>query len=250
MGLFATAVTVITTRTAAGGCTGSRPTPSRRSRSFPRSSSSVSTRRRRATRTSRSKCFIINILSEHQEELSARFAKSGGDKFTGVAYQLGRLGTPVLDGTLGHVRVPDRRTHEGATTSFTSAPSARRVPWRRAAHLFSRKVPAGEGGIAGENSRPRCPLPIAAAALRARVLAPLESVRVRTGQLICCATEVHHAPVDPIRTRAWPGARPARLAQNRRRAEEGSCSRRSRKPRPKARTSARRARSTKTATRR
>src|SRR5437879_3090636 len=53
------------------------------------------------------------LLSEDQEALSARFAKSGGDKFTGVPYHLGRLGIPVLDGTLGHVECRIIETHEG-----------------------------------------------------------------------------------------------------------------------------------------
>ncbi|TMA47379.1 MAG: flavin reductase family protein, partial [Deltaproteobacteria bacterium] len=60
-----------------------------------------------------SKCFIVNILAADQEALSTRFAKSGGEKFAGVAYHLGRLGTPILDGTLGHVECRIIETHEG-----------------------------------------------------------------------------------------------------------------------------------------
>src|SRR5439155_580742 len=44
---------------------------------------------------------------------SARFGKSGGDNFAGVPYPLGRLGRPVLDGTVGHVQCPIVETHEG-----------------------------------------------------------------------------------------------------------------------------------------
>ena len=47
--------------------------------------------------------FVVNLLTEEQEPLSSRFAKSGGDKFTGVPYRLGRLGIPVLDEALGHL---------------------------------------------------------------------------------------------------------------------------------------------------
>ncbi|HZR84794.1 MAG TPA: flavin reductase family protein [Candidatus Binatia bacterium] len=43
-----------------------------------------------------SKVFTINILSEQQEAISRRFAKSGGDKFTGVGYRLGSNGAPLL----------------------------------------------------------------------------------------------------------------------------------------------------------
>jgi flavin reductase (DIM6/NTAB) family NADH-FMN oxidoreductase RutF len=44
-----------------------------------------------------SKVFTVNILRDDQEELSRRFAVSGGEKFTGVAYKLGGNGAPVLD---------------------------------------------------------------------------------------------------------------------------------------------------------
>jgi flavin reductase (DIM6/NTAB) family NADH-FMN oxidoreductase RutF len=46
-------------------------------------------------------CFTINILSSAQEALSRRFAKSGGDKFTGVGYRLGANGAATLDDALG-----------------------------------------------------------------------------------------------------------------------------------------------------
>ena len=55
----------------------------------------------------------MNILAEGQEELSTRFAKSGGDKFAGVGYRLGAFGTPILEGTLGHVECQIVATHEG-----------------------------------------------------------------------------------------------------------------------------------------
>jgi flavin reductase (DIM6/NTAB) family NADH-FMN oxidoreductase RutF len=114
MGLFATGVTVITTRDAQGqvyGLTANAVTSlslvpplllicvDRKAESHPHFFDS--------------KCFIVNILSEDQEELSTRFAKSGGDKFTGVPYQLGRQATPILDGTLGHVECSIVETHEG-----------------------------------------------------------------------------------------------------------------------------------------
>src|SRR5437762_13159363 len=48
-----------------------------------------------------SKIFVLNILADGQEEVSRRFAKTGGEKFEGLRYHLGRLDTPILDGTLG-----------------------------------------------------------------------------------------------------------------------------------------------------
>jgi len=50
-----------------------------------------------------SKIFTVNFLADDQEDVSRRFAVSGGDKFTGVAYRLGANGAPILDGTLGHL---------------------------------------------------------------------------------------------------------------------------------------------------
>jgi flavin reductase (DIM6/NTAB) family NADH-FMN oxidoreductase RutF len=60
-----------------------------------------------------SKIFVLNILAEDQEEISRRFAKTGGDKFTGVRYRIGRLDTPILEGTLGHVECRIIETLEG-----------------------------------------------------------------------------------------------------------------------------------------
>jgi flavin reductase (DIM6/NTAB) family NADH-FMN oxidoreductase RutF len=50
-----------------------------------------------------SKVFTINILRDHQEALSRRFAVSGGNKFDGVAYHRGGNSAPILDETLAHV---------------------------------------------------------------------------------------------------------------------------------------------------
>jgi flavin reductase (DIM6/NTAB) family NADH-FMN oxidoreductase RutF len=47
-----------------------------------------------------SKTFAINILSHQQETLSRRFAKSGGDKFTGIGFRIGVTGTPILSDTI------------------------------------------------------------------------------------------------------------------------------------------------------
>jgi flavin reductase (DIM6/NTAB) family NADH-FMN oxidoreductase RutF len=59
-----------------------------------------------------SKLFVVNILAEHQEALSRRFATSGGDKFSGIEHRPGRLGPPVLAGTLGHVECRIVDTHD------------------------------------------------------------------------------------------------------------------------------------------
>ena len=61
--------------------------------------------------------FAVNILESRQEDLCREFAVSGGDKFTGVAWELGEAGTPILDGVLAWVEcrlefVHDAGDHE------------------------------------------------------------------------------------------------------------------------------------------
>lgn len=46
----------------------------------------------------RSGRFCVNVLAAGQEELSAAFARSGADKFTGVEWTPSPLGSPVLSG--------------------------------------------------------------------------------------------------------------------------------------------------------
>jgi len=45
----------------------------------------------------------INVLGENQRELSARFAKTGGPKFDGVAWRAGATGAPRLAEAIAHV---------------------------------------------------------------------------------------------------------------------------------------------------
>ena len=47
--------------------------------------------------------FAVNFLALGQRHISQSFAKHGGDKFSGVSWRPGALGTPLLDGTIGHV---------------------------------------------------------------------------------------------------------------------------------------------------
>ena len=64
--------------------------------------------------------FCVNILGEHQEALCRSFAVSGGDKFRGVGWHPGVLGTPVLEGSLAWVEcelgtIQDAGDHELVT---------------------------------------------------------------------------------------------------------------------------------------
>lgn len=114
MGMFATGVTVLTTRDRDGrfyGLTANAVsslslTPplvlicvDRKSESFPHFLDSRS--------------FVVNILAAGQQELSARFAKTGGEKFAGVPHRVGYHGNPVLEGVLGHLECHIVHTYEG-----------------------------------------------------------------------------------------------------------------------------------------
>ncbi len=51
----------------------------------------------------RSRLFAINILGLGHEDLSRRFAVSGGDKFVDVPFRSGITGLPLLEGVLAAV---------------------------------------------------------------------------------------------------------------------------------------------------
>jgi flavin reductase (DIM6/NTAB) family NADH-FMN oxidoreductase RutF len=57
--------------------------------------------------------FALNILASDQQETSVAFARSGGDKFAGVAWEPGRTGAPLLAGALGHVECVLEHVYDG-----------------------------------------------------------------------------------------------------------------------------------------
>ena len=60
-----------------------------------------------------SKVFTVNILAHDQEDLSRRFAVSGGNKFEGVSYRTGANGAPILNGTIGFIECKVAGTFDG-----------------------------------------------------------------------------------------------------------------------------------------
>ena len=113
MGHFATGVTVITTRdidgkpyglTANSLCSVSLDPPlllvcvDKRAESHPA--------------FGRSGLFAVNILGIGHEDLSRRFAVSGGDKFVDVDHRSGVSGLPLLDGALASVECRVVAVHE------------------------------------------------------------------------------------------------------------------------------------------
>ncbi len=58
-------------------------------------------------------CFAINVLSADQEELSNRFARPSGDKWSGVDYETWETGCPILPGTLASFDCRTWHTYDG-----------------------------------------------------------------------------------------------------------------------------------------
>src|SRR5437870_6485895 len=107
MGCFATGVTIITTRDLSGkpyGLTANAVTSL--SLSPPLLLICVDRKAETYPHFFDSKTFVLNILAEDQEAISRRFATTGGDKFVGLEFRLGRPGTPLLAGTPGPVECP------------------------------------------------------------------------------------------------------------------------------------------------
>ena len=57
--------------------------------------------------------FAINLLGEHQEELSTRFATKGVEKFAGIGWHKGHQGLPLLDDAIGHIQCSLTNAYEG-----------------------------------------------------------------------------------------------------------------------------------------
>ncbi len=57
--------------------------------------------------------FVVNVLSEEQEALSAAFARSsGGDKFVGVPFETTPTGCPMLPLSLSHLECEREAVHD------------------------------------------------------------------------------------------------------------------------------------------
>jgi 3-hydroxy-9,10-secoandrosta-1,3,5(10)-triene-9,17-dione monooxygenase reductase component len=60
-----------------------------------------------------SKVFVVNFLSEDQEEISRRFATKGVDKFAGLTWSEASNGAAILKGAIGYVECTVRESHDG-----------------------------------------------------------------------------------------------------------------------------------------
>ncbi len=114
MGNFATGVTIITTKNAAGKPFGLTANAfSSLSLDPPLLLICVDKKVDCYACFDESKVFGVNFLSEGQDQLSNRFATKGIEKFEGVAYKLGELGVALLDDALAHIECKVANAYEG-----------------------------------------------------------------------------------------------------------------------------------------
>ncbi len=100
LGLFATGVTIVTTKTSAGEPIGLTANSfSSVSLSPPLVLWSLSLRSPNLPNFLQATHFAVNVLAHDQIPLSQRFAKPVPRKFDGIAHSLGVHGMPLLDGT-------------------------------------------------------------------------------------------------------------------------------------------------------
>jgi 3-hydroxy-9,10-secoandrosta-1,3,5(10)-triene-9,17-dione monooxygenase reductase component len=57
--------------------------------------------------------FCVNILAQHHDEISDQFARSGTDKFAGVAWSPGASGLPILHGVCAWIECTLEAEYDG-----------------------------------------------------------------------------------------------------------------------------------------
>lgn len=83
--------------------------------------------------------FCVNVLAEDHESYSARFARSGGDKFAGLQWQAAPSGSPLLDGVCAWIDCELWREYDGGdhtivvgrVTALGAAPDCRPLLYHR-----------------------------------------------------------------------------------------------------------------------
>jgi flavin reductase (DIM6/NTAB) family NADH-FMN oxidoreductase RutF len=108
--------------------------------------------------------YAINVLSEHQQGLSERFARPRADKWLGVEFQPGRHGAPLLTGAVAHLECEphsqcdagDHITFFGRVTRFAMGTAGAPLVFHESAYAgIARREAAGTEYLAA-----RWPLPI------------------------------------------------------------------------------------------
>jgi flavin reductase (DIM6/NTAB) family NADH-FMN oxidoreductase RutF/nitroreductase len=61
------------------------------------------------------KAFAVNILADHQQAMSVRFASKSDDPFEGVAFRSGSNGSPIIEGVAAYVECATLSEHDVGT---------------------------------------------------------------------------------------------------------------------------------------
>jgi 3-hydroxy-9,10-secoandrosta-1,3,5(10)-triene-9,17-dione monooxygenase reductase component len=80
--------------------------------------------------------FCVNMLTEKQKHVSARFGSKEPDKFAGIDWRPSKLGAPIIDGSLAHIECTVASVHEagdhfvvfGAVQSLSEVPRVKPRP--------------------------------------------------------------------------------------------------------------------------
>ncbi|MFT3687657.1 flavin reductase family protein [Paenirhodobacter sp.] len=113
LGQFATGVTIVTTRTAEGQPVGLTANSfASVSLDPPLVLWSAARASMRHQHFAAAQQFAIHVLGAEQEELARHFTRNGMD-FTGIGWQPGAGGVPLLDGVLARFDCVTEATHEG-----------------------------------------------------------------------------------------------------------------------------------------
>lgn len=77
----------------------------------------------------------VHMLGEHQQELSARFARAGQDRFDGVEWTASEAGAPILPGCLATLECEVAKLYEGGDHAIVLA-EVRRASWEEGRPLI------------------------------------------------------------------------------------------------------------------
>jgi len=114
LGSFVTGVTVVTTRSADGDPVGLTVNSFNAvSLAPPLVLWSLSLRAASYDAFVQASHFAVNVLAADQAALSQRFAKTGGDKFTGIEWRTGLAEMPLLDGAVASFTCRSTHRHPG-----------------------------------------------------------------------------------------------------------------------------------------
>jgi flavin reductase (DIM6/NTAB) family NADH-FMN oxidoreductase RutF len=94
--------------------------------------------------------FCVNVLGDHQEAISRRFATSAADKFAGISHRSSDLGLPIIDGVVAWIDCRIHSVHEagdhffvvGQVASLAAEPQAQPLLFHKGSYGQLNPMPA------------------------------------------------------------------------------------------------------------